>query len=465
MKKAKKIYILLGVLVVMILAAVIAGKIELKKEQISNSDEIIIDLTAEEITAVSWEYGSDSFAFHREDGSWIYDGDEAFPVDGDVVDDLLDMFESFGASFAIADATDLSQYGLSSPNCTMILTTDSETITLSIGDYSTMDSLRYVSLGDGTVYLVSTDPLDYLDVELDDFILNDSLPSYSQITKITIAGDETLTIFYDEENENAYTSSDYYYMTVNGVDVPLTTSLVTSYISSLVGVDFTDYVSYNATEDELSAYGFDDPDYVITVTYTAYVTDEDGNYTLEENSFVLTIGRNVAQVAAAEEDDSTSVSAYLRLDDSQLIYNMTTTKYTTLAAASFDAFRHSEVFQADFDDVTAVMITLDGETISFTSEEDEEEGTIFYYGEYEIDLSTFESELTALSASTFSDETATGKLEITIVLSFSDGDSITIKLYRIDSTYCMAVVNGETFAEVLRSDVVDLIEAVNAIIL
>lgn len=40
-----------------------------------------------------------------------------------------------------------------------------------------------------------------------------------------------------------------------------------------------------------------------------------------------------------------------------------------------------------------------------------------------------------------------------------------IELYRHDGEDCLAVVDGETFALVPRSDVVDLIEAVNAIVL
>lgn len=36
-----------------------------------------------------------------------------------------------------------------------------------------MDSQRYVSIGDGNVYLAVNDPMDYFDVTLSDMILND----------------------------------------------------------------------------------------------------------------------------------------------------------------------------------------------------------------------------------------------------------------------------------------------------
>lgn len=42
---------------------------------------------------------------------------------------------------------------------------------------------------------------------------------------------------------------------------------------------------------------------------------------------------------------------------------------------------------------------------------------------------------------------------------------VKVELYRCDGTNCLAVVDGETLGLVSRSSVVDLIEAVNSIIL
>lgn len=53
---------------------------------------------------------------------------------------------------------------------------------------------------------------------------------------------------------------------------PLDTSLVDSYLSSLTNADLSEYVTYNATEEELEKYGMNDPELTVAVDYT--YTDE-----------------------------------------------------------------------------------------------------------------------------------------------------------------------------------------------
>lgn len=45
-----------------------------------------------------------------------------------------------------------------------------------LGDYSPMDSQRYVSIGDGNVYLVEDDPMEEFDVELSNMLDDDDIP-------------------------------------------------------------------------------------------------------------------------------------------------------------------------------------------------------------------------------------------------------------------------------------------------
>lgn len=75
--------------------------------------------------------------------------------------------------------------------------------------------------------------------------------------------------------------------------------------------------------------------------------------------------------------------------------------------------------------------------------------------------------LTALSASSFTAETPTGQEEISVTLHLENEDfsTCTLTLYRYDGTYCIAAVNGKAVAFVPRSQTVDLIEAVNELIL
>ena len=138
MKRSKKLYALLGVLAVICGVTFGVSRYEQRKEEIKNSDEIILELTAEDVTALSWEYDETKLAFHKGE-TWLYDDDEAFPVNEEKINDLLGLFESFGVSFIIENVEDYSQYGLDNPTCSIHIETAEESYEVELGGYSTMD--------------------------------------------------------------------------------------------------------------------------------------------------------------------------------------------------------------------------------------------------------------------------------------------------------------------------------------
>ena len=56
MSRSKKIYILLGVLLLVCLAVFGVGRYEERKERIKNSDEIILEVPGDDVISLSWEY-------------------------------------------------------------------------------------------------------------------------------------------------------------------------------------------------------------------------------------------------------------------------------------------------------------------------------------------------------------------------------------------------------------------------
>ena len=197
MRKATKLYTLLGVLLVVCIAAFAVSRYEEKKEQIKNSGEVILEIPTDSVTALSWTNESGTFSFTK-DETWVYDEDNAFPVDEEKINDLLEQFTSFAAAFAIDDVEDYAQYGLDEPICTIHITADEESYTVELGDFSKMDEQRYVSIGDGRAYLVSHDPLDEFDSVLRDMILDDTIPEFGTVKQIAFSGEEAYTISYDE---------------------------------------------------------------------------------------------------------------------------------------------------------------------------------------------------------------------------------------------------------------------------
>ena len=160
-------------------------------------------------------------------------------------------------SFPVSDlekhGQTLADYGLDDPICTIDLTLeDDQAYTITLGDFSTMDSQRYVSIGDGNVYLVQTDPLDYFDLELRDLIDQDDVPYLSQAQEIRFSGTQTYTVTYEEDSPNAYCEEDRYYTQQDGETLPLDTSRVEDYLNLISYLDLTNYVTYTADEEMLA---------------------------------------------------------------------------------------------------------------------------------------------------------------------------------------------------------------------
>lgn len=479
MKRFKRLGILFGVLVLICGVTFGVSRYELRKEEIKNSDEVILELAADDVTALSWEYDETILAFHKNEG-WKYDDDENFPVSEEKIDELLGLFESFGVSFIIENVEDYAQYGLDKPTCSICIETEEETYEIELGDYSIMDEQRYLSIGDGNVYLASTDPMETYEIELKDMILHDETPDIDQTDEIAFAGKENYGITYQEESDATYNEDDVYFANSNEDEyLPLDTDTVESYLSAIVSLDLTNYVSYNAAEEELEAYGLDDPELTVTIQYTESIEDAEADGSANEEpeeeskTFVLHVSRSAEERAKAEEESSEeemesdeSIPAYVQIGDSQIIYEITETEYESLMAVSYDELRHQEIFWADFDKITQVEILLEGKNYTLTSREEDDEIT-WFYGEEAVTMDDFRTALASLTATEFKEEEINAKEEISLTLYLDDEnyETVQIGLYRQDGESCMAVVNGKPTAFVARSKVVNLVEAVNAIVL
>lgn len=469
MKRAKRIYVLLGVLAVVCVAAFAVVHYQEEQERIANTDEVILEVDPDAVESLSWSYDDQSLAFHK-DGHWICDEDEAFPVDEEKINALLEQFQAFGASFIIEDVTDFGQYGLDDPACTIHIATADTSYEIQLGDFSTMDAQRYVSIGDGNVYLVQNDPMDSFEVTIQDLIQNDETPDFDQVSSIRFSGADSYEAVWQEENTYTACADDHYFVQEGDAWLPLDTSRVESYLNTISSLDPDDYVTYSAGEEDLDAFGLDDPELTVTVQYTA--EDEEGNQTAE--TFTISVSRDPAEreAAAAEteeadtEETEEDITAYVRIGDSKIVYQIASTSYDKLMAAGYDDLRHREVFAADFDDVTGLEITLEGNTYQITSEGTGDDKT-FSYGEEELEIGDLQSALESLTAASFTEESPDQKEEIslTVTLDNENVQEIRIQLYRYDGEQCLAVVDGEPVSLVPRSSVVDLIEAVNAIVL
>lgn len=461
MNKGKKLGVLLGVFVAVCVITVAVSRYEEKKEDIRVSGETVLSIDPDTVTAISWETDSGTLSFHREE-TWKYDGDEEFPVDEDKINERLAPFKDFNAAFTIENANDISLYGLDTPECTISITTSAKEYTITLGDYSKMDAQRYISFGDGNVYLAASDPTDMFSTELPRMIKNDTTPNLTKVDSIRFYGNERYNISYSEDGDSICADDVYF---ADGK--PLDTDKVNRYLRTISSLALSNYATYTATDSNLDFYGLAEP----TLTFNLQYANDDGS----EESFTLSIGQNQSEleVARKNNEDESSVQAYARVGDSSIIYELDADSFQALCKAGYDDLRHSALFTGDFDAVTGLEFTLDGETQVFELTEVDDgkllssPELIWQYNGAEIDIDSIEDALASLTAESFTTDGDTDKLELGIKI-LMDSDThprLDIRLYRRDGQNCTAVIDGEVAALVARAEVVDMIEAVNAIIL
>ena len=474
MKRYKRVLILAAVLVVACIATFALSQYEEEQEQIRTSDEIIMQIPSENVLSVSWDYsGGGGLAFNKTDDGWKYQDDEAFPVSEEKVMDILEHFESYGVTFVIEDVTDYSQYGLDEPECTLHLATAERSYDIKMGDFSKMDEQRYIDIGDGNVYLVGEDPVDYVSSSLSNMILHDDTPGFEKVVDITFAGSENYTIVRTDESTNTYNpEDDIYFVERDGKTVPLNTASVRTFLNTITSLDLLTYASYNVSEEELKTFGLDDPMLSVTVNYT-YTGDDDETLS---DTCVIHISENPEERAAsdanvAEGNTATAVTKYVRIGDSQIVYTMDDTDFAILKAVSYDDLRHKTLFWGDFEIVTQIDITLEGEnhTLTYAVEdpEDEDSDYVWFFGEDVIEIDDVQDALETLSADSFTDELPSKDEEIGLTLHLDNENfpTVEVRLYRYDGTLCLAVVDGDPVSLVSRSSVMDLVEAVQTIVL
>ena len=476
MTRKTRLLILGGVLVAAVGAAAAMSLSKETREDIRESGEVVFELPADDVTAVSWTYTDEageevSLSFRRDGDRWIYDGDEAFPVDGEKIGELLDPFTELRAAFVIEDVTDTAQYGLEDPVCAIGLTAGDTDYEIRVGNFSELDSQRYLTLGDGAVYLVNEDPMDVYGAELDDFLLHDDIPAFPEAESIAFTGAEDQTILRDEDG-GSYREEDIYYLD----GAPLDTDRVEDYLTHLTALSLTDYATYKAAGADLAAYGLDDPELTAAVTYTDLETEETETVTVAVSRAPAdreTPWSEAAEaLAAAEESGEISAyddsMAYLRVGESAIVYEIGYDDLAEILACSYDDFRHTEVLPADFEHVESLTFDLDGGTYTFTRTEaaDGDEAAKWSFNDTEIDIADVEDALTSLAVSDFEGGTAGAEeISLTAVLDLDGAPEVSITLCRADGETCVARVDGERLGAVPRSQAVALIEAVNAIIL
>ena len=103
MKRAKKLLILLGVLIVVCAAAFAASKLnpELNTGNDDTDGSAVFTLDADSVTALSFKY-TGTLSFEHDNGTWYSNDDPDFPLDSSRIDRMVSAISSIIATNANA---------------------------------------------------------------------------------------------------------------------------------------------------------------------------------------------------------------------------------------------------------------------------------------------------------------------------------------------------------------------------
>ena len=362
MKRGTKLIALLGVLILLSGAVLLVRKLNPETGSADESaSDIVFQMEKDDVTAITWQYLSQTCSFTREGDSWVYDKDARFPLNHDYIDTMLKTVASIESSKVITEPEDLSVYGLTDPHCSVILTAGGKEYTLLFGDDTEVDDLQYFTCGDGHVCLVDPDLEEAFNYGLYDVVQKEAIPNMAKFVSLqaqTVNGD--YEVDYLENSGLAYSDEYKWFLKDGDAYTVIDNDLADTFTDTVRYLVWGSCADYYADAEELSAYGFDDPTAVITVTYLegesvdTGLTDSDGlaitQTEYRENTFTLEIGSAYGSGEAY----------YSRLAGSSMVYYVNSAMVDTMLNTGYADLAPDEILVMDWEEVTSVDLSLNG---------------------------------------------------------------------------------------------------------
>ncbi|HIQ99665.1 MAG TPA: DUF4340 domain-containing protein [Candidatus Scybalocola faecavium] len=234
------------------------NRAEEEQEAAQDSSIELLSITSDDVTAFSYEYEGETYAFVKEDGTWYYEGDKDFPVKQTSITGKLSSAVSTTASREIEISEDkLADYGLDDPVNTISITDSegNETV-FEIGDSNATTGEYYCRLNSSNkVYMISSTLNTMMSFDLYSVVDMEDFP--------TLAVDSIKEVTVNDGNEVRSLDSSEDYIA----------------FSALSTLTYDSHVDYDC--EDLSQYGLDAPQYVVTIGYLEETEDETESETSE----------------------------------------------------------------------------------------------------------------------------------------------------------------------------------------
>lgn len=469
MKRSRKLISMFLVLVVLVGATFLVMKLNPENEVEEEAEEtVIFSLDPDTITAITWDY-SEEVSFEKTDDGWEYTADSVFPLEESYLETMVDTLTEITSSKTIENVEDWDEYTLEVPVCEIHVTAGDTDYTLKIGEQTSMTGERYCSIGDGNAYLVDSAVLDAFSYGLYDVLEMETIPTMSNITSMKLeSGNQSYEIDYLEDSGLAYADAYVWFMDGQALDTELTEAL----LDTVRNLSWEACAHFHVAD--FAAYGLDEPAAIVTIDYTRTLNidtgeiDDEGNTVydteLDDETFVLSLGQTA---------DGT---CYARIGDSAMVYKVDAGVLDTLCYTTEAELQPDEVLLMDWENVTSMDITLDGEVYTVTKstktvtddEGNTSEETAYLLNGAEIDGGDIESAVDALTFSGYAAGLTPERSEEIRILIHRDRETfpeVELAIYQYDSSQCLVTLDGEATVFANRETVVDLVETVNSLVL
>lgn len=178
---------------------------------------------------------------------------------------MVQALKEIQAAKTIENVEDLSEYGLENAVCSITVQGEKE-YQLAIGEETGLGGQRYLSIGDGNVYLVDASLLDTFALGLYDIVEKETIPSMTDLRGVQITTNAgTLEMEYQEDSGLAYSDQYTWFWKTDGGYTALDTDLAESLVQNITGLTWNSCVEYQASADDLGRYGLDKPAATVTV--------------------------------------------------------------------------------------------------------------------------------------------------------------------------------------------------------
>lgn len=279
MKRNKKLWILVSVMMIVLGGYFLTVALTDKEPVSEDTGEVVTNFAVDEAVLLAWNYEGEDFSLSKTDGVWYNDADKHFPVAQNYPTAMASQISAITASRSLTGVTDLGQYGLEHPAQTVhTMTVSGGELSFVFGDTNSVTGEVYMQLSEGsafvpngTVYLVPASIPKAFGMVMDELVQFEPLPRIETINSVKVNGAEEYRLNYMGDDADVLP----WVLRIGEEKYTADADACNALADALKNLRFIGCVSYDATATELSDYGLDVPQAVVTVEYIE--TDSDGN--------------------------------------------------------------------------------------------------------------------------------------------------------------------------------------------